>query len=104
VVTKAGKWVVGYSFIYIARSTKGIVKFQIIQDKIGEILIRLVIDERFPADGIEQVKAQTAKRLGGDDMIMVDIVDDILPARSGKYRPVISKVAEELYRNRDFGS
>lgn len=102
VVTKAGKWVVGYSFIYIARSVKGIVKFQIIQDKIGEILIRLVVDERFPEDGVEQVKVQAAKRLGGDDVILVDIVDDIKPARSGKYRPVISKVAEELYQNRDF--
>ncbi len=102
VVTKAGKWVVGYSFIYIARSVKGIVKFQIIQEKIGEILIRLVIDERFPTNGAEQVKVQAAKRLGGDDVILVDIVADIKPARSGKYRPVISKVAEELYQNREF--
>ena len=102
VVTKAGKWVVGYSFIYIARSVPGIVKFQVVQDRIGEILIRLAVDERFPADGIEQVKKKAAQRLGGDDEIQVEIVDDIAPARSGKYRPVISKVAEELYKNRSF--
>jgi phenylacetate-CoA ligase len=102
VVTKAGKWVVGYSFIYIARSVKGIVKFQVIQDKIGEIRIRLAVDERFPHDGVEQVKAKAAQRLGGDDEIIVEIVDDIRPAPSGKYRPVISKVAEELYRKRAF--
>ncbi len=102
IVTKAGKWVVGYSFIYIARSVQGIVKFQVLQERIGEINIRLAVDNRFPADGIEQVKAQAAKRLGGDDTILVDIVDDIKPARSGKYRPVISKVAEELYKNKSF--
>ena len=102
VVTKAGKWVVGYSFIYIARSVPGIVKFQVVQDRIGEILIRLAVDERFPADGIEKVKNKAAQRLGGDDEIQVEIVDDIAPARSGKYRPVISKVAEELYKNRSF--
>jgi phenylacetate-CoA ligase len=102
VVTKAGKWVVGYSFIYIARSVKGIVKFQVIQDKIGEIRIRLAVDERFPHDGVEQVKAKAAQRLGGDDEIIVEIVDDIRSAPSGKYRPVISKVAEELYRKRAF--
>jgi len=102
VVTKAGKWVVGYSFIYIARSVPGIVKFQVVQEKLGEILIRLAVDERFPADGIEQVKNKAAQRLGGDDEIQVEIVDDIAPARSGKYRPVISKVAEELYKNRSF--
>ncbi|MEJ2199937.1 MAG: phenylacetate--CoA ligase family protein [Desulfuromonadaceae bacterium] len=102
VVTKEGKWVVGYSFIYIARSVPGIVKFQVVQEKIGEILIRLSVDERFPADGSEQVKKKAAQRLGGDDRILVEVVDDIAPARSGKYRPVISKVAEELYGKRQF--
>lgn len=102
VVTKEGKWVVGYSFIYIARSVKGIVKFQVIQEKIGEILVRLSVDKQFPADGVDRVKEQVGKRLGSDDKIIVELVDDILPAPSGKYRPVISKVAEELYRQRTF--
>jgi len=102
IVTKAGKWVVGYSFIYIARSVKGIVKFQVFQEKIGEIVIRLVVDERFPSDGSEQIKKQASQRLGGDDLIEVEIVDDIKPGRSGKYRPVISKVAEDLYNKRNF--
>lgn len=102
VVTREGKWVVGYSFIYIARSVEGIVKFQVVQEKIGEICIRLVVDDRFPADGSEQVRKKAAQRLGGDDEIRVEIVDDIAPARSGKYRPVISKVAEELYQKRNF--
>lgn len=102
VVTKAGKWVVGYSFIYIGRSVKGIVKFQVVQEKLGELQIRLVVDEKFPADGSEQVRAAASRRLGGDDRIDVEIVDDIKPAPSGKYRPVISKVAEELYCRRHF--
>lgn len=102
VVTRAGKWVVGYSFIYIARSVKGIVKFQVVQEKIGEICIRLAVDHQFPKDGVEQVKAKATQRLGGDDEIIVEIVNDIQPAPSGKYRPVISKVAEELYRKRAF--
>lgn len=102
VVTKAGKWVAGYSFIYIARSVKGIVKFQVVQEKLGQIQIRLVVDARFPKDGIEQIRQKASQRLGGDDLIEVEIVDDIKPASSGKYRPVISKVAEELYRRRDF--
>ena len=104
VVTKEGKWVVGYSFIYIARSVKGIVKFQVLQDKIGEIRVRLAIDDHFPKDGIEQVKKKAAERLGGDDEIVVEIVDDICPAASGKFRPVISKVAEKLCEEGAFGS
>jgi phenylacetate-CoA ligase len=102
IVTKDGKWVVGYSFIYIARAVNGIVKFQIIQEEIGAIIIRLVVNQQFPPDGVEQVKAKAAQRLGSDDRIEVELVDDIKPARSGKYRPVISKVAEELYIKRQF--
>ncbi len=102
VVTKDGKWVVGYSFIYIARSVKGIVKFQVIQEKLGEIVIRLAVDQNFPQDGMEQVKDQAAKRLASDDDIIVEIVDDIEPALSGKYRPVISKVAEERCKEMSF--
>jgi phenylacetate-CoA ligase len=102
IVTKGGKWVVGYSFIYIARAVRGIVKFQIIQEEIGAIIIRLVVNEQFPPDGVEQVKVKAAQRLGSDDRIEVELVDEIKPARSGKYRPVISKVAEELYRERQF--
>ncbi len=99
IVTKEGKWVVGYSFIYIARSVKGIVKFQVIQEKLGEIVIRLAVDANFPQDGAQQVKHLAEKRLDSSDDIIVEIVDDIEPAPSGKYRPVISKVAEERYGN-----
>jgi phenylacetate-CoA ligase len=102
IVTKEGKWVVGYSFIYIARSVKGIVKFQVIQEKLGEIVIRLAVDQNFPQDGMEQVKDLAAKRLASSDDIIVEIVDDIEPALSGKYRPVISKVAEECCKEMSF--
>lgn len=102
IVTKSGKWVVGYSFIYIARAVKGIVKFQVVQENIGTISIRLVVNDQFPSNGIDQVKSKAAQRLDGDDRIDIELVDDIKPARSGKYRPVISKVAEELYAKRHF--
>ncbi len=102
VVTGDGKWVVGYSFIYICRSVPGIVKFQVRQDRVGEIRVLLVTDEQFPPDGAEQVAAKVRARLGSDDRIVVERVDDIKPAPSGKYRPVVSKVAEELRRSERF--
>lgn len=102
IVTKTGKWVVGYSFIYIARMVKGIVKFQVVQEELGEIRIRLAVDTRFPKDGKDQVRELARIRLNSDDKILVEIVDDIKPAPSGKYRPVISKVAEQFYKERSF--
>ena len=96
VLTDQGKWVVGYSFIYICRSVKGIVKFQVRQDKLGEIRILLVTDENFPPDGTGQVERAARARLDSTDKIIVELVDDIPASASGKYRPVISKVTEEL--------
>ncbi|MBN2212125.1 MAG: phenylacetate--CoA ligase family protein [Sedimentisphaerales bacterium] len=96
IITCEGKWVVGYSFIYICRSIKGIVKFQVIQDRIGEIRFCLVTDESFPADGVQQVEKAARARLQSTDDIIVELMDDIAPAPSGKYRPVISKPAQEF--------
>lgn len=96
VVTSQGKWVAGYFLIYICRGVPGIVKFQAVQDQMGEIRVSLVTDEHFPPDGVEQVAAKVRARLGGDDRIVVERVDDIKPAPSGKYRPVIGKVAEQM--------
>ena len=96
VITNEGKWVVGYSFIYICRSIKGVAKFQVYQDKVGEIVMRVVVDENFPSDGDEQIKTAVSKRLGGENDIIVEHLDDIAPAPSGKYRPVIGKVADRM--------
>ncbi|HUT56380.1 MAG TPA: phenylacetate--CoA ligase family protein [Planctomycetota bacterium] len=102
VVTNQGKWVIGYSFIYICRSVKGIVKFQVVQDCIGEVKVLLVTDWSFPADGVGQITKAVRARLGSDDNIVVELVDDIRPLPSGKYRPVIGKVADELRRRGRF--
>jgi phenylacetate-CoA ligase len=96
VVTSDGKWVVGYSFIYICRSVPGIVKFQVRQEEMGTLRVLLVTDEHFPADGVETVRQKVRARLGSDDRIEVELVDDIQPAPSGKYRPVVGEVAESL--------
>jgi len=103
VLTDQGKWVVGYSFIYICRSVKGIAKFQVRQDRRGEIRVLLVTDQNFPSDGTEQITRAVRARLGSTDDIVVELVDDIAPAPSGKYRPVISKVTEEILANGKMG-
>jgi len=103
IVTKEGKWVVGYSFIYICRSVKGIVKFQVRQERVGEVRVVLVVDAAYPPDGDTQVRAAVRARLGSDDEVVVERVADLAPAPSGKYRPVVSKVAERLQAEGRFG-
>ena len=73
----------------------GIVKFQAVQDRPGEVLLRLATDDRFPGDGAEQVRAKVAARLGEGNEIRIELVDDIAPSPSGKYRPVVGNAAAE---------
>ena len=96
VVTDKGKWVAGYFIIYICRSVPGVVKFQAIQERSGEVRVLLVTDGNFPPDGCERVRRAVQARLASDDRIDVEVVEDIPPAPSGKYRPVIGRVAEQL--------
>lgn len=99
VVTCDGRWIPGYAFIYICRSIPGVIKFQVQQDRPGAIHMVVATGKEFPSDGIERVAGLLQKRLQSDDQITVEIVDDIQPGKSGKYRPVVSRVAEaELNR------
>jgi phenylacetate-CoA ligase len=99
VVTSNDVWIPGYAFIYICRSVKGIVNFQLVQERKGELRVLLATDRQFPSDGIEQVRQAVQKRLDSSDKIDVELVDEIRPAPSGKYRPVIGKLAEELRKS-----
>ena len=96
VVTRDGKWVAGYFLIYICRSVPGIVKFQLIQKQRGRMAVQLVTDAEFPPDGCQRVRRGVEQRLASEDEITVEQVDDIRPAPSGKYRPVIGDVAAAL--------
>lgn len=102
VVTRQGKWVAGYFLIYICRGVPGVVKFQAIQERVGEVRVLLVTDGNFPPDGTERVKSAVKARLASDDEIRVERVDDIQPAPSGKYRPVVGKVAEQMLQSGRF--
>jgi phenylacetate-CoA ligase len=94
VVTADGRWIPGYAFIYICRSVSGIIKFQVQQDRIGEVRVVVVTDDAFPPDGIERIRRAIRDRLRSDVEVTVVTTADIQPAPSGKYRPVMSRVAE----------
>ena len=96
VVANDGTWIPGYAFIYICRSVPGIVKFQVHQERMGSLRVLLATDQNFPADGPSRVREAVRKRLNTNDDVLVEMVEDILPAQSGKYRPVVGMLAEQL--------
>lgn len=78
---------------YLVKGIEGIKQFQILQEKLGEIIIKLVIDESF----IEKEKYKLLKRIyevfGEDMKVEIRLMDEIPLSKSGKRRFVISKVS-----------
>ena len=96
VVTGEGKWVSGICFFHVCRAIRGVVQLQVRQDRIGELRVLVTCDGTFPCDGVEQLRAALRARLGGQDEILIEVVDEIPTAPSGKQRMVIGNVARGL--------
>ena len=70
----------------------GIKYSQIIQDKIGYILVKIVKDDNYTDQDQEKLDIELRKRLGGDIDIAYEFVDNIPRTKAGKLRFVVSDV------------
>jgi len=95
VVTPDGRWVHGLGLIYVVREVPGVRQYQIIQDDIDAVRVLLVFDSDFPPDGERQIREGFTKRLGSDVRVSVEQVTELRQDPSGKFRFVISKVAQD---------
>lgn len=95
VVTPDGRWQHALSLIYVVRDIPGVVQFKIIQEAVDNVRVLLEVDKNlFPEDGNSLIVEGFKKRMGKDVDVSVEIVDEIAKDASGKYRYVVSKVAE----------
>lgn len=95
VVTPDGRWQHALSLIYVVRDIPGVVQFKIIQEAVDNVRVLLDVDKNlFPEDGNSLIVGGFKKRMGKDVDVRVEIVDEIAKDASGKYRYVVSKVAE----------
>lgn len=75
------------------KDTKGIVKFQAIQDKLDEILLKVIIDkESYDSTSEMKFLGNWKDRLGNNMNIIVEYVDEIPVEKSGKYRFVKNNI------------
>jgi phenylacetate-CoA ligase len=79
-------------FIEFMRNLKWIRQYRIVQEKIDELAVYLVLEANPPPDLAESVKNRIKARIGESVRIALRIVDEIPPDRSGKLRSVISYV------------
>jgi len=93
VVAQDGTVMHGLALIYVVRDLPGVAKFKIVQESVDRTRVSLVAGPHFDPEVVGRIRAGMARRLGSGVQIDVEVVDDIPPERSGKYRYVVSKVA-----------
>ena len=95
VVTPNGRWQHALSVIYVVRDIEGVAEFKIIQEDVDNVRVLLVVDENiYPADGNDRIMKGFKKRMGDEVRVSIERVDEIPRDASGKYRYVVSRVAE----------
>lgn len=92
VVTPEGKMISASILTHPFKMVNGINKSQIIQEKMDQITIKLVTDERFNSTEEQSLLENFRYRVGNKIDIKIEHVTDIPRSKSGKYRWVISKV------------
>jgi phenylacetate-CoA ligase len=75
-------------------TVRGIIKSRIIQKKIDKILVQIVKNNDFDEESYSRLRQGLARVLGDTVEIELEFLEDISRAKSGKYRFVISEVAE----------
>jgi len=98
IVSPDGRWQHGLSLIYVIRDIPGVADFKIIQEALDDIKVLLKIHEAlFPEEGKSQIIEGFKKRMGQLVNVDIEMVDEIEKDASGKYRYVVSKVAEKEF-------
>ncbi len=95
VVAPDGRWIHGLALIYVIRDIPGVRQYQIIQEDVDSIRVRVVLDDGFPADGLERIQGGITDRMGAEVRVDVEQVSEIAQDPSGKFRHVISQVARD---------
>lgn len=92
-VARDGTVMHGLSLIYIVRDLPGVRQFKIAQESLDLTRILLVTDAAFDHARVSEIASAARARLGDDVTVEIELVDEIPPEQSGKYRYVVSKVA-----------
>jgi len=79
----------------------GIKQFQVIQEKLGEIIVKLVVDDSFKEKEKQLLLKRIYDKCGKDMIVDLQFVEDIPISESGKHRFIISKVSPFVIRNNE---
>jgi len=98
-LTPSGKFIHGLAFDYILEEIEGIERFKLIQKTRDFLLVKIVKLPTFELKKESLIIEKLKKLIGADVTIDLEYVSRIEPEKSGKYRYVVSKIAQEKLEN-----
>ena len=94
IIAPDGRIMHGLSLIYVLREIQGIEEFKIIQEDLVNYQVQIITAHFFDNKIEESIRKGFQERLGNDITVQFDYPEVIKPEKSGKFRYVVSKVAE----------
>ena len=96
IITPDGKKVSGELFPHLFKDYPNIITGQVIQEDLQHLNVLIQLANPADRDCIDQLSEKIGQVVGPAITLDIKVVDRIAVTRTGKYRPVISKVAEQL--------
>lgn len=100
IVAADGAMLHGVAFGMIMRDVPGIRAFKVIQEDITRTRVLLVVNGQYRTECAGRITQAFKARLGQAVSISVELVPEILPERTGKYRYIVSHVAHNMIQDR----
>jgi phenylacetate-CoA ligase len=93
-VTPEGKYIHGEFFTHIFWEIDDVKEFQVTQEKLGKIIIKIVLEEDFDEKQLDKIREIVRKRSEGWD-VEFKFVDKIEKTKAGKYKFIINNMGEK---------
>ena len=93
VMARDGTMMHGLSLIYVLREQPGVKQFKIVQETPDHTRVLVVPGEAWTPSVQDAVRTGLQQRLGSTVNVDVQVIDEIPPEKSGKYRYVVSHCA-----------
>jgi phenylacetate-CoA ligase len=94
VVAADGTVMHGLALIYVLRDLPGIDSFKVVQESLDRTTVFLVVNAAFDRAARDAIVAGFRQRLGPSVHVEIEVVPQIAPERSGKFRYVVSRAVE----------
>lgn len=93
--TPEGKFIHGEFFTHIFWEIKGVKEFQIVQNKLDKITVKMVVEENFDEKQMDKIR-EIIKRRSSEWKVEFMLVDQIERTKAGKYKFIINNVSSSF--------